>query len=246
MTSWKDRWAVLVGKIRVARSHAEAGDILTGLSHPRTPLVLGFVNAHAMNLCASDADFFAALSGADVLLRDGSGMSLLYRRLSLEPGVNMNGTDLIPKILERFRNREVALWGTQEPFVTRASQHAAQHFGVRVVSARHGFDSEDSYLSIARSLRPELIVLGMGMPRQERLARRLRSEIEHGALIVCGGAILDFIGGNTRRAPELLRRIGLEWLYRLAREPKRLFRRYVVGNPLFVARLVTWRKRAGR
>jgi N-acetylglucosaminyldiphosphoundecaprenol N-acetyl-beta-D-mannosaminyltransferase len=81
-----------------------------------------------------------------------------------------------------------------------------------------------------------VIVLGMGMPRQEEVAAVLRSALGYPCLIICGGAIIDFLGGKTSRAPGWMRAFGLEWLYRLGLEPKRLFRRYVLGNPLFIAR----------
>jgi exopolysaccharide biosynthesis WecB/TagA/CpsF family protein len=74
------------------------------------------------------------------------------------------------------------------------------------------------------------------MPRQEQVAVLLRAALGYPCLIVCGGAILDFLGGKTSRAPVWLRRTGLEWAYRLALEPRRLFSRYVLGNPLFVSR----------
>ena len=89
-------------------------------------------------------------------------------------------------------------------------------------------------MAVAHS--PALIVLGMGMPRQEQVARELRATLDHPCLIVCGGAIIDFLGGKTSRAPRWMRGAGLEWLFRLALEPRRLFKRYVIGNPLFIAR----------
>jgi len=97
---------------------------------------------------------------------------------------------------------------------------------------------------LAREQQPELIVLGMGMPKQEAVAAELA--VTGGpCLIVCGGAILDFLGGKVSRAPEWLRRLGGEWLYRLLREPKRLFMRYVVGNPLFLLRTLLYRRAGG-
>lgn len=83
----------------------------------------------------------------------------------------------------------------------------------------------------------------MGMPKQEAVAAKLAA-IGGPCLIVCGGAILDFLGGKVSRAPEWLRRLGGEWLYRLLREPKRLFMRYVVGNPLFLLRTLLYRRSA--
>jgi exopolysaccharide biosynthesis WecB/TagA/CpsF family protein len=76
----------------------------------------------------------------------------------------------------------------------------------------------------------------MGMPRQEEMACVLRAALTHPCLIVCGGAIIDFLGGRAPRAPVWMRRFGLEWVYRLMQEPGRLFRRYVLGNPLFLLR----------
>jgi N-acetylglucosaminyldiphosphoundecaprenol N-acetyl-beta-D-mannosaminyltransferase len=64
----------------------------------------------------------------------------------------------------------------------------------------------------------------------------LKASLKHPCVIVCGGAIVDFIGGKVSRAPNLVRTLGMEWLYRLYLEPKRLFKRYVVGNPLFLWR----------
>ena len=117
--------------------------LIDALSRSDVTTVLGFVNAHAMNLVAANTDYYNALSAADVLLRDGSGMAILFRRLGLEPGLNMNGTDFIPKLLAAFKGRRVAFWGTEETFLTNAVRHSEAVFAVNVVSAHHGFASGD-------------------------------------------------------------------------------------------------------
>jgi len=173
-------------------------------------------------------------------LRDGSGMAILFRRLGLEPGLNMNGTDFIPKLLAAFKGRRVAFWGTEEPFLANAVQRSEAIFAVNIVSAHHGFAPVDTYISLARQFQPELVVLGMGMPKQEAVAARLAvSGVP--CLVVCGGAILDFLGGKVTRAPQWVRRLGCEWVFRLLGEPKRLFKRYVVGNPKFLLRTLIYR-----
>ncbi|MBF8703278.1 MULTISPECIES: WecB/TagA/CpsF family glycosyltransferase [Pseudomonas putida group] len=244
MAEWQKRWNTLVSKLEVVADATAAQRLLDRLTAPQAPTVLGFVNAHAMNLVVRDGACHQALSAADVLLRDGSGMAILYRRLGLEPGLNMNGTDFIPRLLAAYRGRRVAFWGTRQPYLDQAVQRSATRFGVVPVSVHDGFASVDTYLQLASELQPELIVLGMGMPRQEVVAARLAAT---GApcLIVCGGAILDFLGGKVSRAPVWLRRLGGEWLYRLLREPKRLFMRYVVGNPLFLLRTLLYRRDGG-
>ena len=98
-------------------------------------------------------------------------------------------------------------------------------------------------------MQPDLIVLGMGMPKQERVAHLLRSQLDHPCLIVCGGAIIDFMGGRVSRAPLWMRQLGIEWIYRFLHKPVRMFRRYVVGNPQFLWRswhFVRSRNKTGR
>jgi N-acetylglucosaminyldiphosphoundecaprenol N-acetyl-beta-D-mannosaminyltransferase len=238
--AWQVRWRTMLQRLQVVSELSDAQKLLDALSVSSSPTVLGFVNAHAMNLLASNADYYHALSSADVLLRDGSGMSILLRRQGLQPGLNMNGTDFIPQLLAAFKGRRVAFWGTQEPFLSAAVHQGQQCFGVDVVSAHHGFDDEDAYLMLARQVQPELIVLGMGMPKQEIVAARIAA-LGAPCVIVCGGAILDFLGGKVTRAPQWVRRIGCEWLYRLTLEPVRLFKRYVLGNPVFLLRSIVLR-----
>ncbi|ANI15371.1 MULTISPECIES: WecB/TagA/CpsF family glycosyltransferase [Pseudomonas] len=243
--AWRNHWRAILGKLRVVASPGEEQRLLEALSAPGASAVLGFVNAHAMNLMADDIEFYRALSAADVLLRDGSGMAILFRRAGLEPGLNMNGTDLIPKLLAAFAGRRVALWGTEEPYLGKAAQQCQALYGVQVVSVQHGFAEAGTYLALARQTQPELVLLGMGMPRQEAIAARLAASGQP-CLIVCGGAILDFLGGKVSRAPGWLRRLGCEWLFRLLREPRRLFARYVLGNPLFLLRTLACGRAAAK
>lgn len=237
---WQPRWQELVrGIVRVhsARGHEQ---LIATLARPTEPRVLAFVNAHAMNCAAVSRDFFEALMAADLLLRDGAGMAILMKLLNQAPGLNLNGTDLIPKLLRAHAGRTIALFGTQDPWLARAQQAVLTQLAPRspcVVA--HGFLDTARYVRLAAAHRPALIVLGMGMPRQEEVAAVLRAALGFPCLIVCGGAIVDFLGGRTARAPGWMRGAGLEWAYRLALEPKRLFRRYVLGNPLFISRALS-------
>jgi exopolysaccharide biosynthesis WecB/TagA/CpsF family protein len=197
--------------------------------------VLSFLNAHAVNLSAYNEGFYNALQSSDHLLRDGSGAKLGCRIMGLAPGPNMNGTDLIPQILDRFRARKIVLLGAERRWLDRAAEKLRGQ-GHTALIARDGYGAEEDYLALIRQERPELIVLGMGMPKQELLALRLKAVLEAvggTALIVNGGAIIDFLGEKVTRAPQWLRRLGLEWVYRLWLEPRRLARRYLIGNLVF-------------
>jgi exopolysaccharide biosynthesis WecB/TagA/CpsF family protein len=234
---WRQRWNFLVEKIERVQTMADEQQLLRRLGHPGRPFVLAFANAHAMNSLAASTPFFDALCSADMVLRDGSGMATLFKLLRMPPGLNLNGTDLIPQLIRQFDGRCIALFGTQDPYLQRGLQVVTQELAPRssYVSA-HGFLEVAAYTELAAKNQPALIVLGMGMPRQEEVAASLRSALAFPCLIVCGGAIIDFLGNKTPRAPLWIRKTGLEWIFRLALEPRRLFRRYVIGNPLFLTR----------
>lgn len=228
---------MLVRNITLAHDERALETIFATLSpgNISKPVRVAFVNAHGINLCFSDSAFLNHLLEAEHLFRDGSGMKILYKMLGIDPGLNLNGTDLIPRIIDRYAGHDVALLGTQDPYLSRAA-HAIEQKGLTPVLTMDGFQKDEAYLEAARTHRVPLIILAMGMPKQERIASLLAKNLDYPCLIVCGGAILDFIGGKVTRAPLIFRQIGMEWLYRLALEPRRLFRRYVIGNFTFLFR----------
>ncbi|MBS0316217.1 MAG: WecB/TagA/CpsF family glycosyltransferase [Proteobacteria bacterium] len=234
---WQQRWKALLLQVDRVHDDEQEQRLFAQLSHPSRPFVLAFVNAHAMNSIAASASFFDALHAGDAVLRDGSGMSTLFRLFDMAPGRNLNGTDLIPRLIQLFDGRGIALFGTREPFLQRGAQAVTANLAPRSpLVCAHGFMDCSAYLELAGVHRPALIVLGMGMPRQEEVAAALRATLAFPCLIVCGGAIIDFLAGKVPRAPLWIRKIGLEWLFRLGLEPRRLFKRYVIGNPLFLIR----------
>jgi N-acetylglucosaminyldiphosphoundecaprenol N-acetyl-beta-D-mannosaminyltransferase len=233
---WQQRWRLMAEKIQLVETLAEEQKLLQRIGAPTQAIVVAFANAHAMNTVARSPSFFHALRSADWVLRDGSGMRALFKLLGRNPGLNLNGTDLIPKIVRQFNGRRIVFFGTKEPYLQQGVVAAHQFAPLSHFVSAHGFLELDAYLSLAIAQKPALIVLGMGMPKQEMIADALRSKLGFPCTIVCGGAIIDFLAGRTARAPMWMRRAGIEWAYRLANEPKRLFHRYVIGNPVFLLR----------
>jgi len=233
---WQQRWLLITEKIQVVDSPADEQSLLQRMGAPTQPVVVAFANAHAMNTVARSRSFFDALHLADCVLRDGSGMKILFRLLGQNAGLNLNGTDLIPRIIGQFDGRRIALFGTQEPYLQRGMLAAHQYAPRSEFVTADGFLELNAYLSLAMAQKSDLIVLGMGMPKQELVAQALRTRLNFPCTIVCGGAIIDFLAERTARAPMWLRKAGMEWAYRLAKEPTRLFHRYIVGNPVFLLR----------
>jgi alpha-1,3-mannosyltransferase len=198
--------------------------------------VVAFCNAHTVNLSRRDARFRHALDRA-LVLNDGVGVDLARRVLYGTPFPdNLNGTDFTPALLGTVRRPlRLFLLGSRPGVAERAADVLAERFpGHRIVGTRDGFfdPSEGAAVAdaIARS-RADLVLVGMGQPRQELWA------VEHGqatgAVVMCVGAYLDFVAGVVRRAPDWVRKGRLEWLFRLASEPGRLAGRYLIGNPRF-------------
>ena len=204
----------------------------------REPLVIAFANAHAVNTATADPAFAAALRGA-LVLNDGIGLAIASRSLYGRPfPANLNGTDFTPALLAALRRpTRLFLVGSAPGVAEEAGRRlAAAHPLVEVVGTEHGFvpPAEEAALTdrILAS-RADLVLAAMGNPRQELWARAHGERL--GIPILCVGALLDFTAGEVRRAPAWTRRLHAEWVYRLAQEPRRLARRYLAGNLVFMA-----------
>lgn len=239
--------AAALERVRIIATPAEREEFLAGLfdAAARASVMIDFLNQHAGNMLARDAAFFENFMRADFILRDGIGVRLALNLNRRDAGLNMNGTDLIPRVIAQFAERcariprgagtAMMYFGTRDPWLKTGAERLARVYKGPIV-LRDGFQADADYLAAVRPYRHhfKLIVLGMGMPRQEALAHALKQADIGPALILCGGAIIDFAAGRFARAPHWMRALGLEWLFRLSKEPRRLFQRYVIGIPVFL------------
>ncbi len=231
----------IIDRISIFENERTAISFLNELLLKNKPCILSFINAHAFNLCLKDSDFAQALIHSDLLLRDGYGMELLFKSIGKSPGINLNGTDFIPLLVSSFLEKKIALIGTNNPYLTDTAI-TLSNLGHQVVVKENGFLPLASYLPVLKLKEPEIIILGMGMPIQEKLSMLLKANLNHPCIIINGGAIIDFYGKRFTRAPLWMRDMNIEWVYRLLLEPKRLGYRYIVGNYVFLARMRKLRK----
>ncbi len=233
--NWRQLWQAIVGHVALTPDEQTKTELLDQFARRFGVRTLGFVNAHAMNQCVVDPAFAADILALGSVVRDGIGVQALYRLLGRRAGLNLNGTDLLPELISRFAGKRVAVFGTQLPLAERVGEKLRVELGCEPIAA-HGFHADGYYVDLVARTRPALVILGMGMPKQERVARLMKQALHQDVAIVCGGAILDFLSGHITRAPLWMRRAGMEWVFRLGLEPRRLFRRYVMGNPIFLLR----------
>ncbi len=215
-----------------------------------TPTRVGFVNAHCVNVAVSDPEYRRALEGFDLVFADGSGVRLAGQILGAEVRDNVNGTDLFPPLcasLERS-GQGVFFLGAAPGVAERMVVDLRRRYPRLVVAGVHhgyfGAHQVEPVLDLLRGSGARLLLVAMGVPQQEKWIERHHAAC--GIPVVMGvGGLFDFYSGLIPRAPLWLRRRGLEWTWRLAQEPRRLWRRYLVGNWTFLGRVALARL-AGR
>ena len=215
---------------------------MAALNGADTPCFISFLNAHGVNTAVRNAGFFGFLMESDYLLRDGIGIKLALRLFGLPETENLNGTDLITKIILGAKNCKIAIFGASDTALQAAAEKLHGE-GVALAAMEHGFHPDEFYLDRCAAVKPDIVVLCMGMPRQELLAAKMKAA-NSAPVVVCGGGWVDFYSGVKIRAPEWVRALSLEWLHRLSREPKRLGKRYTVDILYFFLLLALSRKRA--
>jgi len=201
---------------------------------------LFFVNAHTLNLAWADPGYRAALCEAGWVFGDGTGVRWAVRFLhGARLRDNVNGTDLVPALLGRALGLRYFLLGASAEAIERAAAHARNAFpGWQLVGHHHGYvagAASEAVVGKINASQPHLLLVGMGNPLQEEW---IREQLPRLAVPLCVGVggLFDYWAGDLRRAPAFMRRIGFEWLHLLLAQPRK-FRRYVLGNPLFLLRL---------
>ncbi|MCX7800408.1 MAG: WecB/TagA/CpsF family glycosyltransferase [Fimbriimonadales bacterium] len=212
-------------------------------SEERRSRCVVLANAHTLNLACEDPEYAAVLRSAEVRLNDGVGFRIASGMRSVGVKHNFNGTDLIPLLFERLdRPARVFLYGAKEEVNALTARRVAERFpAVEVVGRCSGYEHPESAVEQIRRSNADVLLVALGNPKQERFMARYRDRLNVKIQIGCGG-LFDFLSGVKPRAPLPIRRRGLEWAFRLMIEPRRMWRRYVVGNPVFLARAWLSRK----
>ena len=222
----------LAEKIKFCNTEQDALRAISETMQTAGVSVVSFINAHAYTMADASSNFEQCLLNASLLFRDGIGAKILLKQYNKAPGYNANGTDLIPLILNNTKGKSVCFIGTESPYIETAASTCQQN-GINVTAHIDGFQSTAAMFEFVEKHKPNILILGMGMPKQEMFAMYLQEHYSGNILVVNGGAIFDFIAERFVRAPAFFRKFGLEWLYRLLNEPARLFKRYVIGIPKF-------------
>lgn len=246
-----DRYGeVMVGGIKTARIGRDSlaqlmlADCLQARIANAHPKLVFASNGHAIALAAQDKKFRDTFAQADIVHADGQAVVFASRLAKAPIPERSATTDFIhdaAALAATHGLRFYLLGATEEANAQAAAVLTARYPGLKIVGRRHGYFSpvdEDDICDEINLTKPDVIWVGLSVPLEYEFAVRNKNRLKAGWLVTCGGCF-NFVTGAYSRAPQWMQQVGLEWLFRLVREPKRLFWRYAVTNPVAVFLLLT-------
>ena len=237
-----------LSNIQLVASKEELGTIPEGIA------IINTINAHSYNVAQNDELFAESLVKGDYLIPDGASIVKACRWLKAksQPKERVAGWDLFSFEMNRLERKSkeqrnekgklrVMFMGSSENVLSLISEKAAvdyPHLDIVTYSPPYkpAFTEADNaaIVQAINEAKPDLLWIGMTAPKQEKWTYQHRNELKVNCHVGTIGAVFDFYAGTAHRAPLWWQRHSLEWLYRLVIEPKRMWRRYVIGNPLFL------------
>ncbi|MGA7675392.1 MAG: WecB/TagA/CpsF family glycosyltransferase [Rhizomicrobium sp.] len=241
---------VVVGGLRTAcvsrwqLGRLMVGDCLAARGGERTPKLVFASNGHAVALAALDPKFRRQLDQADLIHADGAPIVFASKMLTSTPVPERSATtDFIfdaANAAEQHGLRFFLLGSTEEINARCAENLGKSHPGVEIAGRRNGYFSADEEARICDEINrsgADVLWVGLGVPLEYEFCLRNKSRLKVGWIVTCGGCF-NFAAGDYVRAPQWMQKIGLEWVHRLWREPKRLFWRYLITNPIAMTMLL--------
>lgn len=212
---------------------------------PEGKLLINTINAHSYNTALKDAFFAEALMKGDALIPDGASIVMACRKLKAksQPTERIAGWDLFAMEMERLNQKGGTCFfmGSSEKVLKLIREKAKTVYSnIRIETYSPPYKpefSEEENRAIIEAINranPDLLWIGMTAPKQEKWAYRHWNELDIHCHCGTIGAVFDFFAGTMERAPLWWQEHSLEWLYRLLKEPKRMWRRYIIGNTLFI------------
>ncbi|MCX8011501.1 MAG: WecB/TagA/CpsF family glycosyltransferase [Ignavibacteria bacterium] len=224
---------------RLILSETEAIKIIERKITNNEPLVITYFNAHCFNIYCELKNYKDALENFTIY-PDGVGIWFLLNRLGKKYS-RFNATDLNQKLIQMIIEMKKSLLIIGGNFDNAIVKDKCYTKGLNFSAYINGFVSDEEIISEVLKNEAEVIFIGMGVPKQEFLALKIR-KLMPSKKIVCVGNFFNYFFEFQKRAPLFMQKIGLEWLFRLFSEPKRLFIRYSIGHIKFLIRVIKFKK----
>ncbi|MBL8047976.1 MAG: WecB/TagA/CpsF family glycosyltransferase [Chthonomonas sp.] len=203
----------------------------------RSSPILCLANPNTINLMLWDEQVYRDLQQCDVWVNDGIGIRIASKWRGVDSPYNFAGTDLMPRLFSEDLPQTAFFFGAKDEVNEQACRIITErHPNLKIVGRMHGYcDWDNDAVPMIADSGADILMAALGQPKQEQFMIRNRDKLNVKVQVTCGG-MFDFFSGTKPRAPKIMRATGMEWLYRLSLEPKRMFHRYVLGNPYFLWR----------
>jgi len=210
------------------------------------PLFITSANGQVLSLCASNQEVRSLFSTADLIHADGMPLVLASRWKCRTPlPERVATTDLFHDVaaLAQSAGATFYMLGATDATIRAAVANVRRWYpNLQIVGFRNGYfkpEDEDRIVAEINAARPDILWIARGVPSEQQFALAHREHLINVGLVKTAGGLFDFLSGRKRRAPLLMQRIGLEWLFRVAIEPHRLLMRYLVTSPHAIYLLMT-------
>jgi N-acetylglucosaminyldiphosphoundecaprenol N-acetyl-beta-D-mannosaminyltransferase len=224
-------------------------DALAAIDRKREPVVFACANPHSLVEAQHDRVFKSALNSANFVVADGVGVTMMAKYARVDVGPRIAGHNYFAAVLGALEKRgagRVFFFGSSQRVLDLISEKFKRDFPsltlCGVLSPPYGVWSDEENMAMVATINaahPDVLWVGMTAPKQEKWVAANCEQLD---VPVTGsiGAVFDFYAGTYPRAPGWMCKLGLEWLFRLVKEPRRMWRRNFISSPKFVA-MVVWR-----
>lgn len=195
-------------------------------------------NPEIVMLAQNDNEFKNVLDSADIVIPDGIGIVLASKLNKIKIKKRVAGYDLVQKFFSMSKNYKIYFLGSTSEIIQLAQQNMSKKFpNINIVGVHNGFfDDDTEIIEQINSLKPDVLLVGMGAPKQEKWIFKYKDQINAKIFIGVGGSF-DVMSGKIKRAPVIFQKLGLEWFHRLIKQPKRFFRMLALPKFLFAVLL---------
>lgn len=198
-----------------------------------------------------DEEFKEVYKNADLILTDGMPLIWISKMKSTPIKEKVSGSDLFPEVCELAakKGHKIFLLGAAEGVAAKAAKNLKKKYtGLNIVgtySPSYGFEKKEDeikkIIKIINEVKPDILAVGLGAPKQEKFLYKYKDKLNVPVSLAIGASI-DFEAGNIERAPVFMQKCGLEWFYRLCKEPKRMFKRYIIDDMKILGLILKYRR----
>ncbi|MFV0498618.1 MAG: WecB/TagA/CpsF family glycosyltransferase [Bacilli bacterium] len=206
-------------------------EIIKKLNESNSRVIISSVNPEITLKCESDKILRDFINNSDFRIADGAGIVFAVKKIYKKNIDRITGIDLMTEIIKNYANKKVFLYGAKPKVAEQVKELLNKKYNSLIVGTVDGYEKDQNkIINEINDSRAEILFVGLGCPKQEYWIYENQYKLENVKLLMGVGGSFDVLSGNVKRAPVIIQKINLEWLYRLIKQPKRIFRQTALAK----------------